>query len=277
MFEAFVIFIVGLIFGSFANVCVYRLPRDLSVVRPRSNCTKCKNFISWYDNIPVFSYIFLKGKCRYCGSRISFIYPVVEILCGLLFLSMYLLFGLSYVLPSFCILVFSLLVITVIDFEFQIIPDEFSFLLVAVGFATSFFNTFLADSVFQRILQSVLGFLAGGGSLFIIGAIGKLIFKKDAMGGGDVKLMAGVGTFIGWEKVLFAIFIASLLGSVVGIILIVLKKISKREAVAFGPYLACASFVTLFLPHPSVIINYMFLFEERILLKYFFTHLQNLR
>ncbi|MFA7674737.1 MAG: prepilin peptidase [Endomicrobiia bacterium] len=277
MFEGFVVFLFGLVLGSFANVCIYRMPRNLSVVKPRSTCPKCKSLISWYDNIPVLSYIFLNAKCRHCDNKISLIYPLIEIVCAVLFLLMYLLYGFSYMLPSFCILVFSLLVITAIDFEFQIIPDEFSLLLVIVGLSTSFLNVFLADTVLMRISQSFLGFLAGGGTLFIIAIIGKWVFKKDAMGGGDIKLMAGVGTFIGWEKVLFVIFLASLMGSIVGICLIIFKKISKKEAIAFGPYLAISSLLVLFFPKPSIIIQTIFMLEEQLLLKYFFPHLQNLR
>ncbi|MFA7073590.1 MAG: prepilin peptidase [Endomicrobiaceae bacterium] len=276
-FEVFVVFLFGLVLGSFANVCIYRMPRNLSVVSPRSSCPKCKTLISWYDNIPVFSYIFLRAKCRKCGNKISVIYPVIEIICALLFLLMYSLFGFSYILPFFCLFAFSLLVITAIDFEFQIIPDEFSLMLVLIGLGTSFFNDFLADTVFMRLTQSFFGLLAGGGALFVIAVIGKWIFKKDAMGGGDIKLMAGVGTFIGWEKVLFAIFLASLIGSIVGVSLIVFKKISKKEAIAFGPYLAVSSLLVLFLPKPSMIIHAIFILEERFLLKYFFPHLQNLR
>jgi len=277
MFEVILVFVFGLIFGSFANVCIYRMPRNLSIVKPNSHCTKCNSFIAWYDNIPVISYILLKAKCRKCGTKISFIYPLVEIVCALLFLSMYFLFGVSYMLFPFCLLVFSLLVITAIDLEFQIIPDEFSFLLMIVGFFSSFINVTLGDTFMQRILNSFLGFVAGGGSLLIVAVVGKWIFKKDAMGGGDIKIMAGIGTFLGWEKVLFAIFMACFIGSIVGIMLMIFKKIAKKQAIAFGPYLALSSYLALFMPSPSVILNYMFLLEEKFLIKYVFTNLQNLR
>ncbi|MDD5021561.1 MAG: prepilin peptidase [Endomicrobiaceae bacterium] len=267
MFEIIIVLLCGLFFGSFANVCIYRTPRELSVIKPRSHCTKCNKQITWYENIPVFSYIFLKAKCRGCGSKISIIYPIIEVTCAILFLLMYHLYGFSYILPVFCIFAFSMLVVTAIDFEFQIIPDEFSLLLVIVGFGTSFLNYNLGDAVLQRLLQSFIGFLVGGGSLYVVAVVGKWILKKEAMGGGDIKLMAGVGTFIGWEKVLLAIFIASLIGSIIGITLIVFKKIMKKDAIAFGPYLAAGSMITLFLPPPAVIINTILLFEEQLLLK----------
>lgn len=269
VFEIIIVFLCGLFFGSFANVCIYRMPRDLSVIKPRSRCTQCNKQICWYDNIPVLSYIFLKGKCRGCGSKITIIYPVIEIICAVLFLLMYYLFGFSYLLPVFCIFSFSLLVITAIDFKFQIIPDEFSLLLVVVGFGTSFLNYTLADTVLQRLIQSFMGFIVGGGSLYIIAVVGKWVLKQDAMGGGDIKLMAGVGAFIGWEKVLFAIFIASLLGSIVGFTLILFKKIMRKEAIALGPHLAVGSMLTLFLPPPAVMLNTILIFEEQLLFKLF--------
>ena len=277
MFEIIIVFILGLVLGSFANVCIYRMPRNLSVVKPNSHCTNCNNFIKWYDNIPILSYIFLKGKCRNCGSKISLRYPFIEFFCGLLFLSMFFLFGFSYILIPFCLLVFCLLVITVIDFEFQIIPDEISFFLIVLGLLISPFNIILGDTILHRITNSFLGLLAGGGSLFLVAIIGRWIFGKDAMGGGDIKIMAGVGTFIGWDKVLFSIFIACLLGSIVGVFMILLKKIGRKQEIPFGPYLSISSFIVLFLPSPTVIINYIFLLEENLLIKYVFTNLQNIR
>ena len=274
MFEFFVVCFLGLIFGSFANVCIYRMPRNMSVIEPNSHCTSCNAFIKWYDNIPILSYIFLKGKCRKCKSKISIKYPLVEFSCGVLFVSMYYLYGFVFMLIPFCLLVFSLLVTTIIDFEFKIIPDEISFMLMIAGFVTSFFNLNLGETVGQRVLHSFLGFLVGGGSLFIIAVIGKLIFKKDAMGGGDIKVMAGIGTFIGWDKALFAIFVASLFGSIVGIILIICKKIERKQEIPFGPYLALSSFLTLFLS-PQMIINYLFMLEEKFFLKYLLIDLQN--
>ncbi len=277
MFEIILVFILGLIFGSFANVCIYRMPRNMSIVKPNSHCTNCNNFIKWYDNIPVLSYILLKGKCRNCGSKISLRYPLIEFICGLLFLSMFFLFGFSYMLFPFCLLIFCLLVITAIDFEFQIIPDEISFFLIIFGLLVSPFNFMLGDTVLQRILNSFLGLIAGGGSLLLVAVIGKWIFGKDAMGGGDIKIMAGVGTFIGWDKVLFAIFLACIIGSIVGICMMLLKKIGRKQEIPFGPYLAISSFTVLFLPSPATIINYIFLFEENLLIKYVFTNLQNIR
>ena len=276
MFEWIVIIILGLVFGSFANVCIYRIPRNLSIVKPRSSCPNCNKLISWYDNIPVISYIVLGAKCRNCNNKISIRYPIIEASCALLFALVYYSLGNQYILPAFLFLVFCLLISTAIDFEFQIIPDEFSISLIVVGLFTSFINVFLADTIQYRILYSFLGFVAGGGSLLLVAVIGKLIFKKDAMGGGDIKLMAGVGAFIGWERVLFAIFIACFMGSIVGITLILLKKIKKQQPIPFGPYLALGSILTLVLPNPVIVLNLIFEMEEKFLIKYLFTNLQNL-
>ena len=276
-FYIFIFFLFGLIFGSFANVCIYRMPRDLSIIKPNSHCTSCNKFIKWYDNIPIISYILLRGKCRNCGSKISVRYPLVEFFCGLLFISIYLLYGLSYIVVPFCLFVFFLLVVTAIDFDFQIIPDEISFMLMIVGILSSSFNFILGDTIWQRVLNSFLGLFAGGGFLIAVAFVGKLIFKKDAMGGGDIKMMAGVGAFIGWQQVLFAIFIASFLGSIVGISLMLLKKIGRKQEMPFGPYLALGSYLTLFLPSFSTILKYIFIWEENILIKYVFINLQNLR
>lgn len=265
-----ILFIFGLIFGSFANVCIYRMPREMSIVFPPSHCTKCNTPIFWYDNIPILSYLILKGKCRKCGDKISIRYPLVEFACGILFVLMYFVTGLSYMLPVFCLFAFSLLVITMIDFDFQIIPDEFSLMLVIIGIITSFINSFLAQEPLQRLFQSIIGCVVGGGSLILLAIIGKLMFKQDAMGGGDIKLMAGVGAFIGWQRVLLAIFIAALIGSIIGITLIVTKKIKKRDMMPFGPSLAVGSTITLFLPQPAYIVNQIILYEEQLFLKLFF-------
>ncbi|MCL2144948.1 MAG: prepilin peptidase [Endomicrobia bacterium] len=262
-------FLMGLTLGSFANVCIYRIPLDLSIVRPRSSCPRCKKQIEWYDNIPVLSYLILGGKCRYCKEKISPVYPIVEFITGVSFIVLFHFYGLSPALFLFCFLSFCLIVISGIDFYYQIIPDIFPLMLAAAGILFSFFNTTLGDTYLQRFLNSVIGLFSGGGSLLLIGLLGQFIFKKEAMGGGDVKLMAGVGAIIGWEKVLFSIFLASFLGSVAGLFLIFFKKVERRGYMPFGPFLAAASYLTLFLPAPSVLLNAFFVLELNLLQKIF--------
>ncbi|MCL2389350.1 MAG: prepilin peptidase [Elusimicrobia bacterium] len=250
------IFILGLCFGSFANVCIYRIPRNLNITNPPSYCVSCKSPVKWRDNLPIIGYLLLLGRCRGCGKAISPIYPIVEISCALLFCLLYVFYGLSVPFFLFCILAFALIVISGIDLEFQIIPDTFSLGLIAAGLVFSVFNYTLGVNVGERLLGSAFGIIAGGGFLLGMGVVGKIIFKKDAMGGGDIKLMAGVGACIGFERVLAAMFIASLLASVVGIFLIIGKKVEHKGYIPFGPYLAAGSLATLFLPSPWIMLNF---------------------
>ena len=262
-------FLTGLTFGSFANVCIYRIPLDLSIIRPRSSCTKCKKQIVWHDNIPLLSYIMLGGKCRYCKEKISLIYPAVELITGVSFVVLFHFYGFTVSLFLFCFLSFCLIVISGIDFYCRIIPDIFPLMLAAAGILFSFFNETLGSSYLQRVLNSLIGLFVGGGFLLLIGVLGQFMFKKEAMGGGDVKLMAGVGAIIGWEKVLLAIFIASFLGSVVGIFLLLFKKIERRGYLPFGPFLAAASYMTLLLPALSILLNAFFAWETNLIHKIF--------
>ena len=255
-------FLVGLNFGSFANVCIYRMPLDLSVVRPRSSCPKCKKMIAWHDNIPVFSYLLLAGKCRGCGAKISVMYPTVEFLTAVLFVLVFFKYGVSVQLFLFWLLAFSLVVISAIDIYHRIIPDIFPLILVVAGLALSVFNTTLGDGALHRLLNSAVGILAGGGSLFLVGVFGKFIYKKEAMGGGDVKLMAGVGAVIGWERVLFAIFLASFIGSIAGLFMMLSKRMKSKEYLPFGPFLSAGAYAALFLPAPGVLINMLFVWES---------------
>ncbi|MCL1971767.1 MAG: prepilin peptidase [Endomicrobia bacterium] len=262
-------FLIGLTFGSFANVCIYRIPLDLSIIRPRSSCTKCKKQVAWHDNIPLLSYIMLGGKCRYCEEKISLIYPLVELITGLSFIVLFYFYGLTVPLFLFCFLSFCLIVISGIDFYYQIIPDIFPLMLAVAGLLFSIFNETLGVSYLQRFLNALIGLVVGGGFLLLIGIVGQFMFKKEAMGGGDVKLMAGVGAIIGWEKVLLAIFIASFLGSIVGLFLILFKKVERRGYLPFGPFLAAASYITLLLPAPSILMNAFFAWEMNLIHKIF--------
>jgi leader peptidase (prepilin peptidase)/N-methyltransferase len=237
----------------------------MSIAKPASACVKCKNPIRWYDNIPVLSFLMLGGKCRYCKTKISFIYPLVEIITGLLFALLFYKYHLSLPFFLFCLLAFSLVVISGIDYYYQIIPDVFPLILACCGLLSAAFNPALGDAYLERIVNSVCGLFAGGGSLFAIGMLGQLIYKQEAMGGGDVKLMAGVGALIGWDKVLFAIFTAAFLGSIAGIFLLSFKKIKKRGYMPFGPFLAAASYTVLFLPKPEILINAFIAWETKLL------------
>ena len=235
-------FIFGLMAGSFLNVVIYRLPLGKSVVKPRSFCPGCGKTISWHENIPVLSWLVLRGRCRGCGSAISPRYPVIELLGGLLAVLAVYLHG-EWVNAGFAYaFLMALLAITMIDWDHRIIPDQISLSFIAAGLAWSFFNPGLS------LASSAAGALAGGGSLWLVGFIYKKIRNADGMGGGDVKLMAMIGAFLGIGLILPVIVIASLLGSIYGISLM-RRGGDGQTAVAFGSFLApAAAFCMVFGP-----------------------------
>jgi leader peptidase (prepilin peptidase)/N-methyltransferase len=239
MFPAFFV-IFGAMIGSFLNVCIYRLPREESIVFPGSHCPSCNKPISFYDNIPVISYLILRGRCRNCRNPISLQYPLVEGISGLSSLLLFLRFG-----PSLSYLIYfaffaALIVITVIDLYYQIIPDVISLPGIGAGL--------LASLVLPEItfFNSLLGALLGGGSLFLVATVYQWLFKREGMGGGDVKLLAMIGAFLGWKAVILTIFFASLIGSLTGIGIMLLRGKDFKYAIPFGPFLSLAAAISLF-------------------------------
>ena len=233
------IFILGLIVGSFSNVCIYRIPRNESMIYPASHCPKCRSSIRPIDNIPLLSYILLKGKCRNCGSKISIQYPVVEFLTGIIYIFIFLIYGLTLQSLIYIILSSALIIIAFIDLNEQIVPDIISLPGIVIGLILSFFVPYIS------FINSVLGVVVGGGIILVIGLVGSVIFKKEAMGGGDVKLAAMIGAFLGWKYTIISLFLGFFLGALVGIFLILLKIKSKEDMVPFGPFIALGSFITL--------------------------------
>jgi len=232
--------VLGLAVGSFLNVVIYRLPRGESVVKPRSFCPKCKKLIPWYENIPVLSFVVLRGKCSGCGERIPLRYPAVELVGGTLAILVLYRFGYGpngIFAYSFLMALFA---VTLIDWEHRIIPDEISLSFILVGLCWSLVTPFVNP------LGSALGALVGGGTLYAAGAVYKLLRHSEGMGGGDVKLMAMIGAFLGLKLVLPVIVIASFFGSIYGIILMV-RGGGGRTAVAFGSFLAPSAALCLFL------------------------------
>ena len=236
----FFAFAFGAVVGSFLNVCICRLPKGESVVFPPSHCTRCDYVIRWYDNIPILSYLFLRGKCRRCGEPISLQYPLVEFINGALTLALFLRFGPSFAFAVLFLFCSALVVITFIDLEHQIIPDAITLPGIVIGFAVSFFIPTLGW------LNSLIGILAGGGSLLLVAYGYQLLAKRDGMGGGDIKLLAMMGAFFGWKAILFIIFASSLLGSVIGISIMLMQKKDATLAIPFGPYLASAAVLYIF-------------------------------
>ncbi len=251
------IFIFGSVVGSFLNVCIHRLPRNESIVYPPSHCVHCNNRLYWYDNIPFFSYLFLRGRCRFCRRVISPRYFLVEFLTALLWLLFFMTFGFGAKFILMAALGSALIAATFIDFDFQIIPDSITAAGMIIGIAgMSFFPAAIGEATHQKaFLNSLLGALAGGVSIYLIGFLGTIAFKKEAMGGGDVKLMAMIGAFLGWKMVLLVFFIAPFFGAFVGTIL---KLKYKIETIPYGPYISLAAIIVIF--WGDKILNYLFLY-----------------
>jgi len=237
----FLVLACGMIIGSFLNVCIYRIPLKLSIAKGRSFCPHCHSKIAWYDNLPVLSYLLLRARCRNCNGPISIIYPAVELLTGGLFALSFWKFGLSWQFLSSIVLISGLIVISFADLRHQIIPDVLSLPGILLGFTFSFFVPGFSW------LNSLLGVLLGGVFFYLLALSGQLLFKKESLGGGDIKLAAMLGAFLGWKKLVLVFFISSLLGALVGIILIFsIKGFRSKRIIPFGPFLALATLVALF-------------------------------
>lgn len=237
--EISIIFILGLIIGSFSNVCIYRIPKNESIIFPASHCPNCHTPIKAIDNIPILSYLILKGKCRKCGEKISIRYPIVEFLTGAIYLLIFLVYGRSYQTLIYALLSSALIIISFIDLDEQIIPDEISLPGIIIGFVLSFIVPYIS------YLNSILGIIVGGGIIFLIALAGLAIFKKEAMGGGDVKLAAMIGAFIGWKYIIISLFIGFFIGAIAGILLILLKIKNRDDLVPFGPFIVLGSLITI--------------------------------
>lgn len=249
----------GACVGSFLNVCIYRIPLDQSVVKPRSHCPTCGNLIVWYMNIPVLSWLFLRGRCAYCKNPISYRYALVELLTAVLFVLVYLklvapaLLGTSplahpLLVPIFWLVLAGLIVGTFIDFDHYILPDSVTIGGMVLGPILSALVPALQGTTiwWESLMQSGIGLAVGFGALFAVAWAGEKVFKKEAMGFGDVKLMGAIGAFFGWPSILFCIFLSSLLGSIVGVSLIVSGGAQMQSRIPFGPYIAASAVIWMF-------------------------------
>lgn len=248
-FAPLMAFILGLFIGSFLNVCIHRIPLEESIVFPASRCPKCRTKIKPWDNIPVLSYLVLRGRCRNCREAISLRYPAVELLSGLLAVAMLYRFGLT---PSFFIYYVwacALLVITFIDFDYQIIPDSLSIGGIIVGLA-------LVWWIPLSYRDALIGLGLGAGLLIAVIYGYYLLTGRQGMGGGDVKLLGMIGVFTGWQGVLFTIFMGSLIGTVVGVSWVFVQKKNMQAAIPFGPFLALGALIYVF--WGDLIINWYF-------------------
>ena len=237
-------FVFGLTVGSFLNVCIYRIPLKKSIVTPPSSCTACGNRIKYYDNIPVLSYLILGGRCRNCGVHFSLLYPTVELATGLISMALLTRFNLlNHSLPQYFIFfsfISALICISFIDLEHMIIPDVISIPGVIVGLIISFFSAHVAW------MDSLLGVLIGGGGLYLVAFLFELLRKKEAMGGGDIKLLAMIGAWLGWKSIPFVLLTSSLTGIVLGGIALILSRKGIRARLPFGPFLAFGAILYIF-------------------------------
>ena len=247
--EYLFIFCFGACIGSFLNVCIYRPAAGKSIVRPGSHCFSCEHPLAWYDNIPIFSYISLKGQCRYCKAKFSPRYAVVEALTGIMFAILLWEYSWSFELLIYAIITAGLIVATFVDFDHFIIPNFITFPGMIFGLIWSFVVwLFFKESAFlvQNPMEAILGFAVGAGFLFSIGEIFTRVLKKEAMGFGDVKLLGMLGLFIGWKLVLLTVILSSFVGSIVGVLMISMKKQKNEQGhIPFGPYLALAAYIAM--------------------------------
>jgi leader peptidase (prepilin peptidase)/N-methyltransferase len=226
--------VFGLSFGSFLNVCILRLPHDRSLLKPPSSCPKCKHVIGWRDNIPVVSWLLLRGRCRWCQAPISAQYPLIEALVALLWIASALYYGFTLHALAAALFTTILLGIAITDARHYIIPDEFSFGGLAIGLLLSL------RLGGQGFVEALLGAAVGFGLLYAVAVVGKWVFKEEAMGGGDIKMMAMVGAFVGWKGVLLTVFIGALVGTAVFVPL----TVKKKRLVPFGVFLAIGAAIT---------------------------------
>ena len=246
-----IIFLYGLCIGSFLNVCIFRIPAGKSIVRPGSTCLNCGHGVKFYDNIPVISYLILRGKCRNCGCAISIRYPLTELITGLFALFVFERFGLTAESLIYFTFISALIVITFIDIDHQIIPDVISLPGIPLGiFLAWFLET-------MTLKDSIIGILAGGGSLFAVAWGYKMATGKDGMGGGDIKLLAMIGALLGWQGVLFTIFAGSAIGTAAGIVtMISARSMNMKLAIPFGPFLSAGAILYIFFG--TLVINWYF-------------------
>ena len=238
-------FVLGSIWGSFCNVCIYRLPDNDSVVTKRSFCRSCRNKIKWYDNIPLLSFIFLKGKCRSCNNKISSQYFLVELISAISFLLIYFLYGISITTLLLIILSIFFIIIFFIDLKHYIIPNELTFPLKLIGFIKSF-DPNLNQTIFPNYINSLLGGFFGYAIIWLIIFFYKKVRNKEGMGLGDAKLMAVVGFWFGWLSIPFTIFISSAVALVLVIPSLIKKTRNMSAQIPFGPYIiiGCIIYVT---------------------------------
>ena len=237
--------IVGLMVGSFLNVCIYRIPQRRSVVHPRSRCAACERPLAWYENIPVMSYIVLRGRCRTCGTRISLQYPLVEIVTAAAFVMQYDALGLTPLLAVRIAFACILIVLFAIDLEHQLLPNVITLPALCAGLIVSVVMP-------PGIVDALIGALVGGGVLFLIAEVYFRLRREEGMGMGDVKMLAMIGAFLGWKLTILTLILSSIGGSLAGIVLLVTHRGNMKAAIPFGTFLAAGAFLASLYGDPLV-------------------------
>jgi len=225
------VFILGIITGSFLNVCIYRIPAKKSIIFPPSSCPKCKKIIKWYDNIPLLSYMILGGKCRHCHKTIAITYPIVEILTGIIFIIFFLKFGLEKIYFYYIIVTSYMIILALIDINRKIVPDGITIVLLLTGFLFGIYGIRQDVAVFDGII----GALTGGLIIYFLN-----FFSNGKIGEGDIKLMAALGFLCGAKDIIYIIFLSFIIGAVVSLIMLALKKYGRKDEIAFVPFIAIA-------------------------------------
>lgn len=248
MIIGYIIFIFGLIIGSFLNVCIFRIPQGKSIVSTPSSCPNCGTRLKPFDLIPLFSYLFYFGKCRYCQQKISPRYFLVELVTGLVSVVLFTKYGLTVDFGAFLFLMYLLIGVFFIDLEYQIIPNELVMVGMLGGTMLFFYNLFRPVLIYSDHVwwNPLLGLVSGSGFLLSVAFIGSLLYKnEEVMGMGDVKLFAPIGLFLGWRMTLLALFISVVLGGVSSLLLIILGKATRKSTIPFGPFIVIGVFVTV--------------------------------
>ena len=235
----FLVSIYGLIIGSFLNVCIYRIPRNESISFPPSHCTNCKNRIKWYDLVPVISYIFLKGKCRYCGEKISVRYPLIELTTGVIFLALNIEYGLSFTFFKYAVLVCFLIVIGMIDLDTTDVYLKTTLPGIIIGIISMIIGYFIGYYFKSDMLYYVYGGILGGGLISLI------ILLTKGMGWGDAEICMLTGLFLGFKLTILMLFFAFVFGGFIGVLLVLLKKKSRKDYIPFGPFISAAGIFTI--------------------------------
>lgn len=246
--EGVFIGLLGLLIGSFLNVCIYRIPKKESIAIPPSHCMNCNTRLKVLDLIPAFSYIFLKGKCRYCGQKISIRYPIIELITAVIFIAIYWKYSLTVDFFAYAYLMSILIAVFFIDIDYMIIPNKLVISALVGGMSVIIYNCFSPMEIYKDTIwwNPIVGMFLGSGILMIFAIVGMAMYKsKEVMGMGDIKILLPIGIFVGWKMIIVVLYLAIINAAIVCLVLISLKIKGRKSAVPFGPFIVIATFITI--------------------------------